>query len=455
MKQRKLFGTNGVRGIVNSEFTVDMVTKLASSSGSYLGKEIAVGRDGRTTSIMFRDAVIAGLLSVGCNVHDLGSLPTPALQYGVKYFGLDGGLMITASHNPPEFNGIKVMASDGVEVSREQETEIEDIYFKGGPDLVSWDNIGSVFEKDSLHIYRDTVISHVDSEAIREACLKVAIDPGNGVAAYVAPDIASSLGCSVYTVNVDVDGTFPGRSSEPRPDNLSMLIELVKASGADIGIGFDGDGDRAIFVDEKGEVHWGDRSFALVAKEYLTNNPGSIVATPVSSSQVISDVVTDLGGKVVWTKVGSVVVSRKMVDEGIKLGGEENGGIMYGHHIETRDGSIALVLILEIMAKKGKPLSQLFGELPQYFQSKERVTCPNELKRDVLSKLIEKSDAPEVETIDGIKMKYPEGSWVLVRPSGTEPIFRVYSEAASQMDANVLANENKNKLEAIIKELSE
>ena len=131
MKQRKLFGTNGVRGIVNSEFTVDMVTKLASSSGSYLGKEIAVGRDGRTTSIMFRDAVIAGLLSVGCNVHDLGSLPTPALQYGVKYFGLDGGLMITASHNPPEFNGLKVMASDGVEVSREQETEIEDIYFKG------------------------------------------------------------------------------------------------------------------------------------------------------------------------------------------------------------------------------------------------------------------------------------------------------------------------------------
>lgn len=455
MVQRKLFGTNGVRGIANRDFTVDLVTKLAASSGSFLGKEIAVGRDGRITSIMFRDAVIAGLLSVGCNVHDLGSLPTPALQYGVKHFGLDGGLMITASHNPPEFNGIKVMGSDGVEVSREQETEIEDIYHNNYPELATWDNIGSVFEKNALQIYKDTIITHVDSEAIQGACLKIAVDPGNGVAAYVAPDIASCLGCSVYTVNVDVDGTFPGRSSEPRPDNLKLLVELVKASGADLGIGFDGDGDRAIFVDEKGDVHWGDRSFALVAKDYMIKNPGSKVATPVSSSQLISDVVTDLGGTIVWTEVGSVVVSRVMLNEGINLGGEENGGIMFGPHIETRDGSIAMVLILEIMAKTGKPLSQLFGELPQYFQSKERVSCPNELKSDVLSKLIEKADAPEVETIDGVKLKYNDGSWVLVRPSGTEPIFRIYSEAENQVDANVLANENKSKLVAIINDLTE
>jgi len=455
MAQNKLFGTNGVRGIANRDFTVDLVTKLAASSGSYLGKQIAVGRDGRVTSIMFRDAVIAGLLSVGCNVHDLGSLPTPALQYGVKHFGLDGGLMITASHNPPEFNGIKVMGSDGVEVSREQETEIENIYHNNGLELASWDNIGSVFEKNALQIYKDTIVTHVDSEAIQAACLKIAVDPGNGVAAHVAPDIASCLGCSVYTVNVDVDGTFPGRSSEPRPDNLKLLVELVKASGADLGIGFDGDGDRAIFVDEKGDVHWGDRSFALVVKDFMTKNPGSKVATPVSSSQVISDVVSDFGGTIVWTEVGSVVVSRVMVNEGISLGGEENGGIMYGPHIETRDGSIAMVLILEIMAKTGKTLSQLFGELPQYFQSKVRVSCPNELKSDVLRKLVEKADAPEVETIDGVKLKYTDGSWALVRPSGTEPIFRIYSEAINQVDANVLANENKSKLEAIIEELTE
>ena len=455
MGQRKLFGTNGVRGVANRDFTVDLVTKLAASSGSYLGKEIAVGRDGRVTSDMFRDAVVAGLLSVGCNVHDHGSLPTPALQYGVKHFGLDGGLMITASHNPPEFNGIKVMGPDGVEVSREQEAEIEEIYHNNSVELANWDNIGLVLEKNVLQVYKDTVISHVDSEAIKEACLKIAVDPGNGVAANVAPDIVSRLGCSVYSVNVDVDGTFPGRSSEPRPDNLNLLVELVKASKADLGIAFDGDGDRAIFVDEKGEVHWGDRSFALIVKDFLTKNPGSKVATPVSSSQLISDVVADLGGSIVWTEVGSVVVSRVMLNEGINLGGEENGGIMYGPHIETRDGSIAMVLILEIMAKTGKPLSELFGELPQYYQSKERVSCLNVLKNDVLSKLIEEADAPEVETIDGVKLKYPDGSWVLVRPSGTEPVFRIYSEAENQVDANVLANENKSKLEVIIKDLSE
>ena len=449
----RLFGTNGVRGVVNKELTVEKVTRLAATVGAYLGKEIAIGRDGRTSSPMFGDAVISGLLSVGCNVHDTGLLPTPALQFSVKHFGLDGGLMVTASHNPPEFNGVKVMAPDGVEVSRRQEDEIEASFFSGGPEPSPWDRIGKIRRLDALDSYKTSILTHIDCRAVREAGLKVAIDPGNGVASLTAPDTACELGCKVYTINVDVDGRFPGRESEPRPDNLGDLSALVKASGADVGVAFDGDGDRSIFVDEKGNVHWGDRSVALVARDFMEKNPGAEIATPVSSSQVIEDVVKSGGGRVIWTEVGSVVVSRTMVERGLKLGGEGNGGIMYGPHLEVRDGSMALALILEIIAKSGKPLSELFAELPQYSQMKDRVACPEEIKRKTLEVLRESVDAPRIETIDGVKLGYPDGSWVLIRPSGTEPIFRLYAEARSPERVDKLIGEHKELVESIIASL--
>ena len=450
----QLFGTNGVRGVTNKDLTIEKVTLLVASAGSYLGSEIGIGTDGRVTSPMFKEAAIAGLLSAGCKVTDFGHVTTPALQYIVKNSSLDGGIMITASHNPPEFNGVKVMASDGVEVSRQQENEIEDIYFKGGPELAQWDNVGDITTGNAIDEYCKGVISHVNVNAIKQAGLKIAVDPGNGVAALTAPRIAQSLGCQVNTVNVDIDGTFPNRSSEPRPDNLNLLQLLVKSTGSDLGIAFDGDGDRALFVDEKGEVYWGDKSFALVTDDFVKSNPGSNVATPVSSSQVIADIVSSNGGKVVWTEVGSVVVSRKMVNDNIMLGGEENGGIMYGPHIQTRDGSMAMALILDIMAREGKPLSELFRGLPQYMQAKDKVECPEELKGKVLERLKEKADAPEVETIDGVKIKYPDGRWVLFRPSGTEPIFRIYAEADSQLDANTLVSENKRLIERVVEELT-
>ena len=227
----------------------------------------------------------------------------------------------------------------------------------------------------------------------------------------------------------------------------------MKASGADVGVAFDGDGDRSIFVDEEGEVHWGDRSVALVARDFMEKNPGAEVATPVSSSQVIEDVVKSGGGRVIWTEVGSVVVSRTMVEKGLKFGGEGNGGIMYGPHLEVRDGSMALALILEIIAKSGKPLSELFAELPQYSQMKDRVACPEEMKEKTLEVLMESVDAPRIETIDGVKLGYPDGSWVLIRPSGTEPIFRLYAEAGSPERVDKLIGEHKELVESIITSL--
>jgi len=450
----RLFGTNGVRGVVNKDLTAEMATRLAASAGHLLGVNIAVGRDGRTSSPMFRDAAVSGLLSVGCRVYDAGVLPTPALQYAVKHFGLDGGLMVTASHNPPEFNGVKVIAGDGVEVSRRREEEIEDLFFGGGPKLNPWNRIGRVLELEALEDYQAAVLSHVDVDAIREARLKVALDPGNGVASLTAPGVARDLGCSVYTINAEIDGRFPSRESEPRPDTIDGLVALVEASGSNVGVAFDGDGDRSIFVDEQGKVHWGDRSFALVAREFLARNPGEAVATPVSSSRVVEDVVEAEGGRLVWTPVGSVIVSRTMVEEGIRLGGEENGGIMYGPHLQVRDGSMAMALVIEIMAKSGRTLTELFGELPQYAQMKDRVACPDEMKSKALEGLRGLVEAPRVETIDGLKLWYPDGSWILIRPSGTEPVFRLYAEAENPDRVASIVEKHKRLVEEVIESLS-
>ncbi|MBN1683684.1 phosphoglucosamine mutase [Candidatus Bathyarchaeota archaeon] len=449
----KLFGTNGVRGVVNQELTVEMVTRLSSCIGNTLGKELAIGRDGRISSQMFYNAAVSGLLSVGCNVHDFGLLPTPTLQYCIKHLNLDGGLMITASHNPPQFNGVKVVAGDGVEIPRSVEEVIEEMYFSKEPKLVSWDKIGKKYSRDVIDIYINEVVSKVDYKKIKEKKFKIALDPGNGVASIVAPLIAQKLGCTIYTINSDIDGTFPGRESEPRPDNLSNLQELVKTTGSDLGVAFDGDGDRSIFLDENGEILYGDRSFALTAKDFLNRYPGSKVVTSVSSSNAIVEVVEKAGGSIYWTKVGSVDISRAMVENGIMFGGEENGGVMYGLHNPVRDGSMTMALILWIMANEGQSLSNLVSQLPQYAQLKDRVKCPNNIKEQVLKLLEKKVKAPKIDTMDGLKLFYPDGSWILIRPSGTEPIYRIYAESDTLEKVTKLVEENKNLIEETIKQL--
>lgn len=447
----RFFGSNGVRGIINKEFTLELATGIVSSAASILGKEIALGRDARTSSPMLHDAITASILSIGCNIHDMGLLPTPALQFNVKALGLDGGIMITASHNPPEFNGVKVMAADGVEVSKEIEEQIETLYLKGGPSPVLWDEIGSIRKVDVIEAYIDALLRNVNLKEINEADLKVAIDTGNGVSVVVAPQIASRIGCGVFTINTELDGGFPGRGSEPLIDNLGGLKALIKASSSDFGIAFDGDGDRSIIMDENGNAVWGDQSLALIAQEYMKKHPGETVVTAVSSGRCLSDVVEAYGGKVYWTKVGSVLVSRAMVEHGFMLGGEENGGIMYGPHHPVRDGAMTMVLFLELLAKEKKPLSELMKELPKYYKVKDAIQCPNQLKKSVLDKLQDIVEAPEIDTMDGLKLYYPDESWILIRPSGTEPKFRIYSEALTERRAKDLIEKYRKLVHDIVK----
>jgi phosphomannomutase/phosphoglucomutase len=443
---KKLFGTNGIRGTINKELTPEKAIKIATSIGTFFEKKnLLVGHDARTSGPMLAKAVIAGLTATGCNVFFAGTAPTPALQYAVKNHCMGGGVIITASHNPPEYNGIKVIWNDGIEISHEQETKIENTYFEDKPVFAEWNKLGAKHEFAVANDeYVEAIKKHVKTSEIIQKHYHVAVDAANSVGALAAPRLLQELGCKVTTINANMDGTFPGRLPEPRPENLGEMAAIVKAVGADLGVAFDGDADRSIFVGENGEIYWGDKTFALIEKHFLMENPNAKIVTPVSSSTLIRDVAEAYGGEIVWTKVGSVTVSQTMKAVDAKLGGEENGGVFYGPHQAVRDGAMTTALILSIMAKTGETLSGLIAEQPQYFLEKGKVECPEGKKGKVLAKLIERvkgAKVAKVSTVDGVKIWFEDKSAILVRPSGTEPIYRLYAEAKNQEKALKLIKE--------------
>jgi phosphomannomutase/phosphoglucomutase len=452
MGASKLFGTNGIRGTVNKELTPEMAAKIGSAIGTFFEKKnLLLGHDARTSSPMFAKAVIAGLTATGCNVFFAGMAPTPALQYAVKNHCMAGGIIITASHNPPHYNGIKVIWNDGIEISHQQEIEIENIYFENKPVFAKWNKLGAKHELPVVNDeYIEAIKKHVNTSKIAEKKYHIVVDAANSVASLAAPRLLRELGCKVTTINANIDGTFPGRPPEPRPENLKEIATVVKAVGADLGVAFDGDADRSMFVDEKGEIYWGDKTFALIEKYFLIENPNAKIVTPVSSSTLVKDVAEAYKGEIVWTKVGSVTVSQTMKKVKAKLGGEENGGVFYGPHQAVRDGAMTTALILVIMAKTGEKLSTLIAEQPQYFIEKGKVECPQNKKEKVLEKLLEQVKGSNISTIDGVKIWFEDKSAILVRPSGTEPIYRLYAEAKNQEKALKLVEDYSSKLKKIL-----
>lgn len=435
---KRLFGTFGVRRLANTELTPEFASKIAASYGTLVKGKVAVGGDTRTSTEMIKHAVISGLLSSGCDVIDLGVLPTPALQFAVRNY-YDGGIMITASHNPPKYNGIKLMDSYGIGTPDDMEIKIEDMFFDGAPDRVSWNEIREVEKNEGLlEEYIQNVINRVDADAIGQAKLKVIVDCGSGAACFTTPYLLRKLGCEVLTMNCQPDGFFPGRNPEPTEPNLKELIEVVKATGADIGIAHDGDADRTICIDENGNFVFGDKSFALVEKYMLKENNGGLIVTTVATSSAIYDIANEYNGEVIATKVGDLIVARELKDKDGLFGGEENGGLIFPDFVYGRDAALSTAKIIEIIAKTGKPLSKLIDELPVYYSEKMKIECPDELKQEVMQKIAEETSEFEVDTTDGVKIFKEEG-WVIIRPSGTEPIFRCFAEAKTKEDAKKMA----------------
>ena len=448
----RLFGTNGIRGVVGKDMTADLAVRVGRAIGSHFGAgSVALARDPRLSGPMLSKAVAAGLMSAGLEVIDLGMVPTPCAQYYVhRHGGLKGGVVITASHNPREFNGIKALDARGMEMAREEEEAIETIYFEESYRAADWSGVGDLrSDGGAIDLYLRGILSHIDVEAIRKGKLTVVADPASGAGCVTTPYLLRMLGCRVLTLNGQPDGAFPGRLPEPTVEHLGDLMRIVPDSKADLGVAHDGDADRAIFVDETGAFLYGDRSFALLAKSELAGR-GGLVVTPVSTSSVLDDVVREAGGHVVRTRVGSPIVARTMLEQGATFGGEENGGIIFPQHQFCRDGGMTLAKMLEVLAREGKPLSQLVAALPQYSLSKAAVEVPIDQREATLEALVSLVEGRKVETIDGVKIHEADG-WVLVRPSGTEPLFRVYAEARTPDRAKALAQEGADLIRRAVK----
>lgn len=450
----QMFGTNGVRGIVGKSMTPELALRLGKAVGTWLepGSRLCVGTDARRSADLLKAAFVAGVQSTGVDTVDLGVCPSPGIQLYVRDKGFAAGAIITASHNPPEYNGIKLVAPDGTETSQDEEAEVEELYFQESFRVMAWDSVGRSLPHEEADVYyRDAVLRQVDVEAIRSAGLKVVLDPGGGAGCVTAPRLMQALGVEVVPLSCDLDPAFSSRPSEPSPENSLACMEAVKDTGADLGILQDGDADRAVFITEGGDYVWGDTALALGAKHELARHPaGSTVCTAVSSSSCVRDVVEEAGGKLVWTVVGSPVVAREMLRVGAVYGGEDNGGLMFTRHQVCRDGLMAMAFMLELIAKTGKPFSALVAEIPRYALVKQKLPVPEAAKDEVLARFRDAASTldgvQEVDARDGVKA-YLEDGWVLVRPSGTEPIFRVQAEAADEKTAEALAARFKAVLE--------
>ena len=445
---KKLFGTNGVRGVFSEDFTLEFVNDLVMSLAAYFKQgKILVGYDGRHSSPIVAKVVSSALNYSGLDCYMAGLVPTPCLEYATKKLGYDGGLMITASHNPPQYNGIKPVASDGVEISREDERKIEQIF-----DEKNWikaSTFGKSFEETNvISTYIDGIISLIDIDSIKAKKFKVCLDLGNGAQAVTAKKLCENLDCDVHTINEEINGDFPGRGSEPTPQNLDELSKLVVDTNSNFGIAFDGDGDRSIFCDETGKILTGDSSALLLCDYLLQQYPNSQVVTCLNSGNIIENIVEKTNSRVVRTKVGSVEVSRRMVNDDALVGYEENGGFMFGNHNHVRDGAMTLALMLDLLSKSQSHLSQNIKNLPPSFTTKTKIECSLEKSKIVISELLK--EFPDSNTSDGIKIQVDKDNWVMIRPSGTEPIIRIYGESNSQQNLDSLISNFVEKTKSIL-----
>ncbi len=438
--EKKLFGTNGVRGVTGVDMTPDLALSIGMAFGSMRKGRIAVGRDTRTSGPALSSAVAAGLLSTGCDVVDCGVLPTPALQFLVRE-RFDGGVMITASHNPPEYNGIKVIEPDGTEMGDVETVALEQRVFSKDFTSADWDGVGEEERAPgAAEEYVRAVVSRFEPGIGKG--ITVVADPGCGAAARTTARILSRLGCRVLTINALEDGTFPGRMPEPSIEGLSALADLVRSTGAAFGVAHDGDADRAVFVDETGTYVEENKEFALVERYICAKKKGAVV-TPVSSSLLIETVARDAGCSVVYTPVGSIYVARTMIDliakgTPVVFGGEGNGGLIFPDHQFCRDGGMTAAMMVAILAGKNQPLSALVAELPVFhlIKDKRRVNDPGSL----VKKVQDAFPGDNLDLTDGVRINRGQ-TWALIRQSGPEPLVRVMVESDSKKKAEALYNE--------------
>ena len=421
---KKLFGTSGIRGKIGSEVTCELALNVGKSLAYYLGNQgtVVVGYDTRTTNKMLDQAITAGLLESGVDVIKIGMVPTPLVGYATEKLDADAGVMLTASHNPSPYNGIKLWNKNGMAYTSAQESEIEEIYTNKDYISVTWDKIGKLSENEEIKgQYIDDLVNMVNIKP----GLKVVVDCASGAGSEISPLVFRKAGCEVTTLNSQPDGFFPGRNPEPNAENLQTLMKTVVAIGADLGIAHDGDADRMITVDETGEISPFDSLLALISKEF----DGDIVTT-VDAGLCMDE---SVNGKVFRTPVGDVNVAEVIIEENAAFGGEPSGTWLHPDFCMCPDGILSGLRMAELVSNKGK-LSELLAEIPSYPNIREKITCSKEAKIKVMEnmqELLENAfdDIVEVNSLDGVRLTFADDSWVLVRPSGTEDYIRITLES--------------------------
>jgi phosphomannomutase len=430
-------GVSGVRGVIGESLTPQLVTSYAAAFGNYCGAgPILIGSDTRPSREMIKQAAVAGLLSVGCTPVDTGIVPLPALMLHIRQEGAFGGIYISASHNPIEWNALKFIAADGIVLRPNQAAELTDLYHQGVYSRVSAREIAEARSDEStVQRHRDAVLRAVRPEAIRARKFKVAVDGCNGAASVSAPALLRALGCDVVELHCRMDEVFP-RNPEPVRANIGRLCSQVKESGADLGFALDADADRLAVVDEKGEPLGEDCTIALAVYHWLRRKPGPVVVN-ASTSRMVDDIAGRLGCPVFRTRVGEIHVIERMLEVGAEIGGEGNGGVILSPVNCCRDSLVGMALILEALAGDGGTIGELRDRIPHYVIVKEKLLCA---ARDIAPslRLLQKLFRGEtVDLTDGVKVIWPD-RWLHARPSNTEPIIRLIAEAPTEAEVRSL-----------------
>lgn len=448
-----MVGVSGIRGRVGEALTPEVVAQYAAAFGAWASskggsKKIVVGRDSRVSGPLFHRVVVSALQSVGCDIIDIGLTTTPTCQLAVEDHHAAGGLMISASHNPIEWNALKFIGSTGLFLENHEGVEMRGLVERGIP-RAQWNELGTIETDDRAvqrHIDRVLAIPYVDVDAIRGRRFHVALDCVRGAGAVIMPALLDRLGCRVTAINLQPDGHFP-RPPEPVAENLGELERLVLESGAAIGFAVDPDVDRLALVSDAGKAIGEDFTLALAARLVLRHRNGPLV-TNLSTSRIVEDVAVGAGTSVIRAPVGEVNVAVRMRDEGAPIGGEGNGGVILPEVHLGRDAPVGAALLLQLLHEENRPLSDIVADLPRYVIVKDKLNRPSASLDTVYEALRSAFPAASADSQDGLRLSWPD-RWVHVRPSGTEPIVRVIAEAPTDREALELVRRSREPLDAL------
>jgi phosphoglucosamine mutase len=448
-----LFGTSGIRGKTNKDITPLLALQTGQAIVTYIkAKRILTAHDTRTTSPMLQQALIAGITACGATALNQGMVPTPVLAYLTRQTKADAGVMITASHNPPEYNGIKPYNPDTTAYNQRQQDEIEKVITKRKIKLTTWQNIGKTITIDETDQYIEMITNNIKLKK----SWKIILDPGNGATGQLAPKIFQQLNCKVTSINSQPDGHFPGRGAEPNEESLKPLSSLVQRLKADLGIAYDGDGDRMITTDEKGQISPLDQTLAAYAAHRIRQQKNKTVVTHVEASMSIDRMVESEGGRVVRTKVGDVSIAEAIKRHNSTFGGEPCGAWIHPNFHYCPDGILSSTLLLQALEEARLKLSQFTSKAQKYPLIRQDVTCPNPIKPKLMEKIFKVfpetfSETTEQSTVDGLRLTLKK-AWLLIRPSGTEPLIRLTAEAETRQKAEVTMKKAIKLINRLIKE---